>query len=49
MIIYSFICDETKFSPLLPNNWLAEIPQMLAERRHGRQSPERERISENFF
>ncbi|MEC0274524.1 hypothetical protein [Peribacillus frigoritolerans] len=34
------------------NNWLAETPQALAPRRLGRQSAERERISEincNFF
>ncbi|TDL87643.1 hypothetical protein E2R55_20100 [Vibrio vulnificus] len=43
--------DETslrlkKFGTLLPNNWLAETPQPLAVRRLGRQSAERERISE---
>ncbi|MEC0272256.1 hypothetical protein [Peribacillus frigoritolerans] len=31
---------------LLPENWLAENPQALALRRLGRQSAERERISE---
>ncbi|MGE8017585.1 hypothetical protein ACQKOM_01495 [Peribacillus frigoritolerans] len=31
---------------LLPKNWLAETPQTLASRRLGRQSAERERISE---
>jgi hypothetical protein len=36
-----------KFATLLPNNWLAETPQALAPRRLGRQSAERERISEN--
>ncbi|MDQ7863234.1 hypothetical protein RCO48_25910 [Peribacillus frigoritolerans] len=35
-----------KFATLLPNNWLAESPQTLASRRLGRQSAERERISE---
>jgi hypothetical protein len=35
-----------KFATLLPNNWLAETPQPLAVRRLGRQSAERERISE---
>ncbi|MES1039420.1 hypothetical protein [Peribacillus simplex] len=35
-----------KFATLLPNNWLAETPQTLAARRIGRQSAERERISE---
>ncbi|WHX90921.1 hypothetical protein [Peribacillus simplex] len=43
--------DETyigwkKFATLLPNNWLAETPQALALMRLGRQSAERERISE---
>ncbi|WP_411739559.1 hypothetical protein [Peribacillus sp. S4] len=40
------------FATLLPNNWLAETPQALAWMRLGRQSAERERISEincNFF
>ncbi|WP_155726508.1 hypothetical protein [Peribacillus simplex] len=35
-----------KFATLLPNYWLAETPQALAPRRLGRQSAERERISE---
>ncbi len=35
-----------KFATLLPNNWLAETPQPLTVRRLGRQSAERERISE---
>jgi len=35
-----------KFATLLPNNWLAKTPQPLAVRRLGRQSAERERISE---
>jgi hypothetical protein len=35
-----------KFGTLLPKNWLAETPQTLASRRLGRQSAERERISE---
>ncbi|MFY0803158.1 hypothetical protein [Peribacillus frigoritolerans] len=36
-----------KFGTLLPKNWLAENPQEeLAPRRLGRQSAERERISE---
>ncbi|WP_343929233.1 hypothetical protein [Peribacillus frigoritolerans] len=35
-----------KFATLLPKNWLAETPQTLATRRLGRQSAERERISE---
>ncbi|WP_181762283.1 hypothetical protein [Bacillus sp. B4EP4a] len=35
-----------RFATLLPNYWLAETPQALAPRRLGRQSAERERISE---
>ncbi|MED3909508.1 hypothetical protein P4597_09905 [Peribacillus simplex] len=35
-----------KFATLLPNSWLAGTPQALAPRRLGRQSAERERISE---
>jgi hypothetical protein len=35
-----------KYATLLPNNWLAETPQTLASRRLGRQSAEREQISE---
>ncbi|MCT4475770.1 hypothetical protein N0U24_01175 [Peribacillus frigoritolerans] len=35
-----------KLATLLPNNWLAKTPQRLAVRRLGRQSAERERISE---
>ncbi|SIR85177.1 hypothetical protein SAMN05878482_106182 [Peribacillus simplex] len=35
-----------KFATLLPNNWLAETPLALALMRLGRQSAERERISE---
>ncbi|PHD78651.1 hypothetical protein COF64_01870, partial [Bacillus sp. AFS043905] len=31
---------------LQPKNWLAETPQTLASRRLGRQSAERERVSE---
>ncbi|MCM3677030.1 hypothetical protein M3699_25210 [Peribacillus simplex] len=41
-----------KYATLLPNKWLAKTPQTLASRRLGRQSAERERISEinwNFF
>ncbi|MBT2667513.1 hypothetical protein J7J00_18835 [Bacillus sp. ISL-4] len=30
----------------MPNYWLAETPQPLALMRHGRQSAERERISD---
>ncbi|MEV5112227.1 hypothetical protein MRBL20_000312 [Peribacillus frigoritolerans] len=35
-----------KYATLLPKNWLAQTPQTLASRRLGRQSAERERISE---
>jgi hypothetical protein len=41
-----FLIKLKKFATLLPNNWLAETPQTLASRRLGRQSAERERISE---
>ncbi|MED3786046.1 hypothetical protein P4576_02120 [Peribacillus frigoritolerans] len=35
-----------KFATLMPNNWLAKTPQPLTVRTLGRQSAERERISE---
>ncbi|WP_377422511.1 hypothetical protein [Peribacillus sp. YIM B13472] len=35
-----------KFATILPNNWLAETPQTLALMRLGRQSAEREPVSE---
>jgi hypothetical protein len=35
-----------KYATLLPNNWLAKTPQALALMWLGRQSAERERISE---
>ncbi|MEX6702151.1 hypothetical protein ABS315_21525 [Peribacillus frigoritolerans] len=35
-----------EIATLLPNNWLAETPQTLTLMRLGRQSAERERISE---
>ncbi|MCY9005564.1 hypothetical protein [Peribacillus frigoritolerans] len=38
-----------KIATLLPKNWLAETPQALAPRRLGRQSAERERISEIYW
>ncbi|MFJ5749260.1 hypothetical protein ACIP97_11855 [Peribacillus frigoritolerans] len=41
-----------EIATLLPNNWLTETPQTPVSRRLGRQSAERERISEikgNFF
>jgi hypothetical protein len=49
MILYSFIWDLPslkKLATLLPNNWLAKTTQKLALMRLGRQSAERERISE---
>ncbi|WP_289315728.1 hypothetical protein [Peribacillus sp. NJ4] len=51
MNFYFFIWNEIlsglkKFTTLLPNNWLAKTPQTLALMRLGRQSAERERISE---
>ncbi|MFY0782640.1 hypothetical protein AB1K18_20510 [Peribacillus simplex] len=38
-----------KFATLLPNNWLAKTAQTFALMRLGRQSAERERISENSW
>ncbi|WHX65991.1 hypothetical protein QNH26_20315 [Peribacillus frigoritolerans] len=35
-----------KYATLLPKNWLAETPETLASRRLGRQSAEREGVSE---
>ncbi|MEC0272497.1 hypothetical protein [Peribacillus frigoritolerans] len=35
-----------RFATLLPNNWLAEIAQAHALMRLGRQSAERDRVSE---
>ncbi|MBT2645868.1 hypothetical protein J7E52_03870 [Bacillus sp. ISL-34] len=51
MNVYFFIGNEIliglkKFATLLPNNWLAKTSQTLALMRLGRQSAERERISE---
>jgi hypothetical protein len=54
VIIYDFLLfymDGTvtslkKSATLLPNSWLADTPQALALMRLGRQSAERERISE---
>ncbi|MGG0414158.1 hypothetical protein [Peribacillus simplex] len=50
-MFFYFLLDETlirlkKFAALLPNYWLASAPQALALMRLGRQSAERERISE---
>ncbi|MDM5220488.1 hypothetical protein QUF86_06935 [Peribacillus sp. NJ11] len=52
MFFYFIIVDEfftglKGFATLLLNNWLAGTPQTLALMRLGRQSAERERISEN--
>ncbi|MGE7686033.1 hypothetical protein [Peribacillus simplex] len=41
-----FLIGLKKFATLLPNNWLAETPETLALMWLGRQSAERERISE---
>ncbi|MGZ9814919.1 hypothetical protein ACXM0N_02720 [Peribacillus simplex] len=38
-----------EFTTHLPNNWLAKTPKALALMRLGRQSAERERISENTW
>ncbi|MGM0889707.1 MAG: hypothetical protein ACQEW5_22815 [Bacillota bacterium] len=38
-----------KFATLLPKNWLAETPKALEARKLGRQSAERERISESSW
>ncbi|MBD8138129.1 hypothetical protein IFR10_21770 [Bacillus sp. CFBP 13597] len=35
-----------KYVTLLPSNWLVETPETFTSRRLGRQSAERERISE---
>ncbi|MFE4703630.1 hypothetical protein, partial [Peribacillus simplex] len=45
-LLYGTLNGLKKFATLLPNNWLAETPRTLASRRLGRQSAERERISE---
>ncbi|MFS0668043.1 hypothetical protein AB1L12_08975 [Peribacillus frigoritolerans] len=46
-IFFPVILNEwKKYATLLPSNWLAETPETLASRRLGRQSAERERISE---
>jgi hypothetical protein len=46
LLFYEYVIGLKKFATLLPNYWLAETPQTLASRRLGRQSAERERISE---
>ncbi|KOR77753.1 hypothetical protein AM232_04165 [Bacillus sp. FJAT-21352] len=46
-LFYENVIGWIKFATLLPNNWLAERPhRRFVPRRHGRQSAERERISE---
>ncbi|MCT4475775.1 hypothetical protein N0U24_01200 [Peribacillus frigoritolerans] len=45
-MFFTVIIGLKKFATLLPNYWLVETPQPLAARRLGRQSTERERISE---
>ncbi|MED4692417.1 hypothetical protein [Peribacillus frigoritolerans] len=46
LLFYESVIGWKKYATLLPNNWLAETPQALEPRRLGRQSAERERISE---
>ncbi|WP_343929470.1 hypothetical protein [Peribacillus frigoritolerans] len=46
MFFLVFLNGWKKYATLLPKNWLAETPQTLVSRRLGRQSAERERISE---
>ncbi|MBT2718543.1 hypothetical protein [Bacillus sp. ISL-57] len=46
LLFYETLIRLKKLATLLPNNWLAETPEALAPRRLGRQSAERERISE---
>ncbi|MFE5427676.1 hypothetical protein [Peribacillus simplex] len=46
LLFYELLIGLKEFATLLPNNWPAETPQTLAARRLGRQSAERERISE---
>ncbi|WHY57592.1 hypothetical protein [Peribacillus simplex] len=46
MVFTLILIGLKKFATLPPNYWLAETPQELALMRLGRQSAERERISE---
>jgi hypothetical protein len=46
LTVYATLNGWKKFATLLPNNWLAETTQKLALMWLGRQSAERERISE---
>jgi hypothetical protein len=46
LLFNEYVIGLKKLATLLPNYWLAKTPQTLASRRLGRQSAERERISE---
>ncbi|MDM5312139.1 hypothetical protein [Peribacillus frigoritolerans] len=46
LLFYESVIGWKKFAILLPKSWLAKTPQALEPRRLGRQSAERERISE---
>ncbi|MFE4075435.1 hypothetical protein [Peribacillus sp. YIM B13477] len=46
LLFYEYVIGWKKMATLLPKSWLAETPQALEPRRLGRQSAERERISE---
>jgi len=45
-LFYESVIGWKKIATLLPKSWLAKTPQALEPRRLGRQSAERERISE---
>ncbi|UYY98435.1 hypothetical protein OJ967_24100 [Peribacillus frigoritolerans] len=45
-MFYESVIGWKKIATLLPKSWLAKTPQALEPRRLGRQSAERERISE---
>ncbi|WHY13593.1 hypothetical protein QNH16_23030 [Peribacillus frigoritolerans] len=46
LLFYESVIGWKKIATLLPKSWLAKTPQALEPRRLGRQSAERERISE---
>ncbi|MED3786097.1 hypothetical protein P4576_02385 [Peribacillus frigoritolerans] len=46
LLFYESVIGWKKIATLLPKSWLAKTPQELEPRRLGRQSAERERISE---
>ncbi|MDM5286678.1 hypothetical protein [Peribacillus frigoritolerans] len=46
LLFYEFVIGLKKFATLLAKSWPAKTPQALEPRRLGRQSAERERISE---